>query len=341
MNPTKPTSAEGIAYARAGLLGNPGDGYGGKAIATTVYDFAARVTIESGEGFAIQPNPNDGLTYPSLAQAAKSFEGGGCDDGLRLIRAAVKRFWTLSLDAAGASNGARRGAHIRYETRIPRQVGLSGSSALVIATIRALSQYFDFPVDPFSLAEAALAAEVEDLGIAAGAMDRVVQSYGGTMVMDLADPRTPDGYRQMPPALLPPLFLAWTGDRTKDSGQLHRPLRDRWEQGDPEVHQVINELRSLVDLGIIALEERNHDEFGRLMTRNFHLRGRIFRITPEDRAMVALAEEHRCPAKLAGSGGAIVGMIPEYADAEALREGFEGRGNLFLRPALAPVEWTP
>lgn len=316
------------------MLGNPGDGYEGKALATLVHDFAAVVTVTEGEGFAIHPNPADGVEFPSLREAVEAFGGGGCEDGLRLIRAAVRRFHLLVDDPR--NDLWDRELHIRYDTSIPRQVGLSGSSALVIATIRALASHFDLRLDPFELSEAALAAEVEDLGIAAGPMDRVVQSYGGTVVMDLAPPRTPAAIRTVDTELLPPLFLAWTPGRTKSSGRLHSPLRERWERGDPEVLEVIARLRDLVDEGMAALEERDVIAFGRAMTENFALRSRIFSIHPGDRAMVSLAENFSCPAKLAGSGGAIVGVIGPGTDPEALATAFTREGLHFVRPRLSP-----
>ena len=322
-----------MAFARLGLLGNPGDGYEGKALATLVYDFAATVSVTDGEDFAIHPNPRDGLRFPSLGKAADSFAGGGCEDGLRLIRAAVRRFHLLVGDPDGTLGS--RCVQIRYDTSIPRQVGLSGSSALVIATMRALAAHFGIALDPFELSEGALAAEVEDLGIAAGPMDRIVQSYEGTVVMDLAPPRSPEGIQSVDTALLPPLFLAWAPDRTKSSGRLHSPLRERWERGDPEVLEVVSRLRDLVDEGMKALENRNVEAFGRAMTENFALRSRIFSIHPGDRAMVTLAERMGSPAKLAGSGGAIVGLIPPGADPEVLAGAFEKEGFVFLRPRLS------
>ena len=39
----------GVAHARAGLLGNPSDGYGGKAIALCLAGFRARVYVEPDE----------------------------------------------------------------------------------------------------------------------------------------------------------------------------------------------------------------------------------------------------------------------------------------------------
>ncbi|MGI9627094.1 MAG: mevalonate kinase family protein [Longimicrobiales bacterium] len=329
-------------FSRAGLLGNPSDGYGGQALATTLYDFAATVTVEPGDGFVIHPADQDGLRFPSLPAAAEAFEGGGCEDAVRLIRAATKRFFALAVDAGSGAVPAetgtrlRGGAHIRYETTIPRQVGCSGSSALIIAAIRALAVYFDVPIEPFALSEAALAAELEDLGIAAGPMDRVVQSYGGTMLMDLAAPRRPENYQRIPTPLLPPLFLAWSPDRTKSSGALHGPLRRRWEQGDPEVTLVVEKLRALVDEGVAVLEAKDHVRFGELMTQNFALRLQIFPVTDADRSMVELAASHGCPAKLAGSGGAIVGMIGEDTDPAELERALRGFGASYIRPTLEP-----
>lgn len=326
----------GTAYARAGLLGNPGDGYGGKALATIVYDFSATVTADHGDGFAIRPQAWDGLDFPSITEAATAFAGGGCDDGLRLIRAATKRFVAMVSAEDPSTAPLTQGTRLSYRTTIPRQVGLSGSSALVIATLRALSRHYGVSLDPFGLSEAALAAELEDLGIPAGAMDRVVQSYEGTVLMDLADPRSPERYVRVSTEGLPPLFIAWTPRRTKNSGSLHGPLRQRWERGDPAVLDVVAELRALVDEGMVALEARDHEAFGRLMTRNFELRGRIFPITREDDEMVALARAHGCPAKLAGSGGAIVGLVGAGVDPGALGEVYRTRGLSFLLPQVTP-----
>lgn len=35
-----------------------------------------------------------------------------------------------------------------YDTTIPRQVGLSGSSSIIIATLRALLEFYSIPVTP-------------------------------------------------------------------------------------------------------------------------------------------------------------------------------------------------
>ena len=59
---------ETAAFARAGLVGNPSDGYFGKTISFTIRDFAARVVIYSWPTLEILPSPAEletlGKTIP-------------------------------------------------------------------------------------------------------------------------------------------------------------------------------------------------------------------------------------------------------------------------------------
>ncbi|MEE2674531.1 MAG: GHMP kinase, partial [Myxococcota bacterium] len=211
-----------IAHARVGLLGNPSDGYGGKAIALAIENFRALVTIEASDRFELKPGPSDGTSFSSARDAAGSFASWGPDDGLRLMRAALKRFAgeSKAFAALGEDDPLLRFS-LGYETDVPRQVGLAGSSAIVVASLRALCDWFGSRIEPARLAELALSAEVEDLGIAAGAMDRVIQAHGGLMAMDLKEPRRADSYQVLDPTRLPPLFVAWDPALGKPSGRAH------------------------------------------------------------------------------------------------------------------------
>ena len=78
-----------------------------------------------------------------------------------------------------------RGFTIKYSTTIPRQVGLAGSSALIIALLKALIDFYEILCIPLPMqANIALKAEHEELNISAGHQDRVVQTYGGLVYMD-------------------------------------------------------------------------------------------------------------------------------------------------------------
>ena len=224
----KVTGVSGEAYARAGLLGNPSDGYGGKAIAVTLGDFRALVRITPAPQFEIHAGDSGPAVFPSMRAAADSFEPSDQEDGLRLVHAAVRRFFVYSTELADlAADDARLRFAVGFETDIPRQVGMAGSSAIVIAVMRALMSWFEITIRPAELAELALAAEVEDLGLAGGAMDRVIQVYEGGVVMDLREPRSSASYVPFDPALLPPLFVAWDPQGGETSGNVHGELRAR------------------------------------------------------------------------------------------------------------------
>lgn len=325
-------SATGSAFARAGLLGNPSDGYGGKAIAMSLYDFEARVTIEPSDRLRIGAGDGD-ATAASLRDLDEAFVTTGPDDGSQLLRAAIHRFTGHRSGLRDLNPGDPRARFtMRFDTSIPRQVGLGGSSAIVIAALRALMRWFDVAIDPATLAELALAAEVHDLGIAAGAMDRVIQAHEGVMVMDLREPRTAASYRRLDPDLVPPVVVAWDPRGGAPSGVAHGTLRARWRRGDPEVLEVVEAFRHLVDAGAACLRRRDTAGFRDLVNRNFELRTRIFPVADTDRRMVSLAREHDAAAKLCGSGGAVVVVPSPRTDTGRLLAAYEGAGFAAARP---------
>ena len=211
------------AFARAALAGNPSDGYGGAVLAVTIPAFVAEV---------------------ELVQA------GGVSSGspLELIGAALSRF---------EREFGRRAEVARWQTSIPRSVGLGGSSAIVIATLRALCELHQVEMAPDVMAELALSIERDDLGIAAGLQDRVAQCYGGLTFMEFAEPHT---YERLHPELLPPLLVAWRAHAAAESGVVHNDLRARHENGESGVLEAMTELAQLARQARAALNHGDHQQ---------------------------------------------------------------------------------
>ncbi len=334
MNP-----ADGRAFARAGLLGNPSDQFEGKAIALSVYAFAARVRIEPAAELRIVPGPDDRLEHPSFADAAEWLRATGCYDGIRLLRAALRRFaehWPGWRELPAGDPRLRFA--LRYQTEVPRQVGLGGSSAIVIATLRALAGWFGVQLPPFELAERALEAEVLELGIAAGPMDRAIQAYEGLLAMDFRPPRSPASYRALDPALLPPLFVAWDPRAGVASGIVHRDMRARWLAGDPALRRAVETLRGLVDEGLRCLELGDAAGLRRCVDLNFDTRASVWTIAPRDREMVELGRARGAAVKFCGSGGAVLGVLREPDDYAAIERAYREAG---LRSLALRVEPPP
>jgi glucuronokinase len=294
--------ASAQAPARVGLLGNPGDVYEGRALALAFWDFRATVTLAPAQAFEASGPARD------------------------LLRAAVGRLPELP--------------HTRFaltaHSDIPLQVGLAGSSAIVVAAMKACCAAFALELQPADLAERALAAEVEDLGITAGPMDRVIQAYGGLVAMDLRLPRGPRSYRRLDPACLPPLFVAWNPAPGQRSDVPHDTVRARWEAGDPAVHEAMACFARLAQEGVACLEAGDHDGFRRCMDANFDARARIWPTRPRDVELVEVGRAQGAAVKYAGSGGAVVGALRDAGQWPAVAKAYAEAGFPCLRPRLAP-----
>ena len=335
------------ARPRVGLLGNPSDGYGGKVIAFTFEDFAARVRIEDAEHVAVVSPSGATREEESLAALATlTCDDRRAGDGTELPRAALARFLrhcegTRVGPAVLAPDSPLRRFRLSFTTDIPRQVGLAGSSAIVTATLRALALRFAAPLPPALLAELALAAETEELGIAAGPQDRVVQAHGGLLHMDFAAPRSAASPTRLDPRLLPPLFVAWSPAPGAPSGDAHREVRRRFAAGDPAIVEALAVFATLADEGRAALEEGDHERLCNLVDRNFDTRAAIWPLRPEDRELVRIGRERGAAVKLAGSGGGVVGIPRDPASLPSLREAYLAAGHRWLRPRVTAIPPSP
>jgi len=305
-------AATGRAYARIGLLGNPSDAYRGKAIALSFYEFSAQVRLEpatSGGHFGVP----DGLAHDLIAASCARYAEH------------------VSLDPDHA------GFEIAVETNIPFQVGLAGSSAIVIACLRALVSAFGRPLDAYDLSEMALAVEVDDLGIAAGPMDRAIQAYEGALLMDFGQERSANAYTRLERSDLPHLLVAWDANGGEASGRIHGDVRKRWLRGDADVHDAMHEFAELVDEGMAALRIRDLAAFRAVVDRNFDARCALFSVSSRDREMVKIARDSGAAAKLCGSGGAVVAVLTDPGEAEELAERFADAGYPSRVPGLRPA----
>ncbi len=284
--------ATASALARTGLAGHPSDGYGGATLSVTLRNFAAEVEVVAADALDIAPAGDD--QWP---------EGGE-----RLIRAAVARF---ERDCAPLPTPVR----IRYRSTIPREVGLGGSSAIVIATLRALAQLTDTTIAKERLPHIALACETEELGIAAGLQDRVVQAYGGLVFMDFAR----GANEPLDARLLPPLFVAWDPKSGGASGPAHAGVRARFEAGEPRVVAAMGTLARFAHESRAALEHDDQPTFAAALDAGYDVRASIFELDPRHAAMIAAARELGLSATYTGSGGAIAGIAADPERMDALR----------------------
>jgi glucuronokinase len=306
------------AYARAGLLGNPSDGYFGKTISIIIRNFGASISLYESPELNIEEMDVDQNTFRNVYHLIDSVKITGYYGGTRLIKAAVKKFVEYC-----ESNNIRlynKNFTIRYRSSIPRQVGLAGSSAIVTATMKALMQFYEVDIPKHILPTIILKAETEELGINAGLQDRVIQVYEGCVFMDFEKEHfQKNGFGKYEPidsALLPKLYLAYKIELGKVSGTVLSNIREKYEKGDPLVIDTLAELADLAREGKEVILKKDYNTLNKLMNKNFDLRCKIMNISDSNKELVMTARKCGASAKFSGSGGAIIGM---YEDDEMLR----------------------
>jgi len=326
-------AGRGIAFARAALAGNPSDGYGGAVLAFAFADCRAQARATSETSATSEKS----ATSATSATSETSAMALSIDPPAELVAATVRRF------ARQYDPAARRTA-IGWETDIPRGVGLGGSSAIVIATTRALCHLHGVPLEPHELASFALAVETEELGIAAGLQDRVAQAHGGLTFMDFSEEACAGSgghgrYRQLDPRSLPPLLVAWRAEAAKHSGSVHAPLRERFERGEVGVVGCMHELGELARRAQAALRAGDTRTLAACVDGSFDVRRRMLALDPRDVAMIECARAHGLSANYTGSGGAIVAVCTDDERARrAAAAALERLGALTLVPTVTDAE---
>ncbi|WP_025763339.1 mevalonate kinase family protein [Dyadobacter tibetensis] len=309
------------AYARAGLLGNPSDGFFGKTISISVRNFGASISLYESPELQIVPEPQDGSTFKSVFHLRDSVSMLGYNGGIPLIKAGIKKFGDYC-----EHNQIRlpnRNFTVRYRSSIPRQVGMSGSSAILVALFRALMQFYKVEIPLPLLPQLVMESETEELGIAAGLQDRVIQCYEGCVYMDFDQEMIKSAghgrYERIDPASLPKLYVAYNTNLSKVSGKVHSDVRARFDRGEPEVIKVLGQIADKARQGFEALKEGRSDDLHGLMNENFDLRCQIYNVPESNKKLINAARSCGASAKFAGSGGTIIGL---YQDDDMLNQLF-------------------
>ncbi len=325
-----------MAYARAGLIGNPSDGYYGKTISLIVKNFSAQVVIYDWPQMEIIPTRQDHCRFESLDEFLIDTRLNGYYGGLRLIKASIKKFADYCRQQGVELSPGN--FSLRYESNIPRQVGLAGSSAIVTATIRALCRFHEVTIPKEILPGLILSVERDELGIGAGLQDRVAQVYEGLVYMDFdrkfMEEYGHGDYQPLDPAILPPVYIAYQTELAEPSEVFHNDIRKRYDSGEKKVIEAMDRIADLARRARQCLLTGDHVELARLMNLNFDTRRSIYNLNPKHIRMVELARELGASAKFAGSGGSIVGTYRDEEMYERLKRSFQAERCAVIKPII-------
>ena len=324
------------SFARAGLLGNPSDGYFGKTVSFAFSNFSAELTMYETPELGFVPGEVDDATFDSPEDLLKEIQLFGYYGGIRLMKAVAKLFFLYCRDHG--IEIPRKNFTVRYVSNIPRLVGLSGSSAICTAMLKALQQFYGVEVPLEYAPTLCLEAERDELGIQCGLQDRVIQMYEGCVFMDfektLVETTGHGRYERLDPTLLPNLSIAYDPPRAEVSGKYHKKLRVLFEEKKPDILAAMSEFADIAQRGRDALLAGRQEELPALVNANFDLRDRIFNVAPANRRMVMTARSSGASAKFAGSGGAIVGTYEDEAQFARLAHALAEIGCQTFKPTI-------
>lgn len=266
------------------MAGNPSDGYGGVVLAVPVPALVAQVALT-------RVDATTGRDEPAAA----------------LLGAATQ---VLAEHLGCAIDGVVLGSR----TSIPRSCGLAGSSALVIAALRALTRHLEVTVPPLVLAALALRAERDVLGIEAGWQDRVVQALEAPVLVDTSRLVAVDGLASPVATVLARprrigLLVAWDEQLAAPSGELHGSLRQRYDGGEPVVVEAMPSLAAAARRAATAVAHDDGRALQAAVRETAALRRAIGALAPATDALVEVAEAAGAAATSAGSGGAVTVVV--------------------------------
>lgn len=324
------------AYPRVGLIGNPSDGYFGKTISFTFSNFCAEVVLFESPELEIDSSEKDESCFDSIDDLVNDVRLHGYYGGIRLLKATIKRFYDYCDENQIVLHD--KNFTIRYSSNIPHGLGLAGSSAIITACLRALMSFYGVSIPKFIQANLILSAETDELHIAAGLQDRVVQVYQGLVYMDfdenLMSSRGYGQYENIDVKLLPKLYVAYTADLGEPTEVFHNNIRDRFDRGEKAVVTAMTYWASLADKLRKCLENGEPENCGAIIDANFDRRSKLYRMSNDNLLMVRTARQAGASAKFTGSGGAIVGAYKDQKMFNSLKAKMAKIGIKVVKPKI-------
>ena len=325
------------SFPRAGFLGNPSDGYFGKTMSFAFSDYCVDLTLTESAKMRFVPGEVDDATFDSPEKLVRDIRLYGYYGGIRMLKAVAKLFFEYCFE-----NGIRlenRNFTAEYRTNIPRLVGLSGSSAICSAMLKALMKFYSVEIPLEYTPTICLEAEKLELGINCGFQDRVIQMYNGLVFMDFeksfVEANNRGIYERLDPKLLPNIYVAFDPNRAEESGKAHKKVKKLFEEKKPDILSAMSEFADIAQKGRDALVAGRKELIAALVNANFDLRDRIFNVAELNRNMVMTARESGASAKFAGSGGAIVGTYEDEAQFALLSAKLSEIGCTTFKPSIA------
>lgn len=216
-----------------------------------------------------------------------------------------------------------QGFNLTIHSDIPVSAGLSSSTALCIASIRALQQLAGTSHTVDEIAELSFQIERYDLDVECGRMDQYAIAYGGVTYIQTGDDA---GVERLAISSLP--ILVADTQEAHDTQALQKWLRRRIAENDPGLMGPLMQVVDLVEEGREAILQNDLEGLGAIMDRQQELELAMGTSTDRLEGFCRAARDAGAwGAKQmgAGGGGCMIALCP-HGRTEAIRQALEGWG---------------
>lgn len=209
----------------------------------------------------------------------------------KFVDAAIAKFF-----ATVGQSVRKKGIKLSIQSEFTHSVGFGSSSAVSVATMKALSMIFQIPMDNRQIFDLAYNVTVDIQGAGSG-FDIAAATYGGTLYFKKG------GETIEPLSDHVPLVIGYTGVKA-DTPTLIRQVAKKREEYPDKVDRIFSAIGLLVDQGKAAIEKKDWERLGKLFDFNQEYLRDLGVSTQKLEDMISAAKKAGAlGAKLSGAGG--------------------------------------
>jgi mevalonate kinase len=227
---------------------------------------------------------------------------------------------------------SKSGLNIKTKSEFSEKVGLGSSSAVTVATIKALSQIFDVSIKEKEIFDLSYKTVLDVQGIGSG-FDVAVATYGGVLYF-VTGGKT---IQQIDVKNIS-LIVGYTGIKA-DTPTLVKMVNKKLLKEPERINNIFDEIEGIVDLARSELENQNWKEVGKLMNKNQELLRQLGVSSKELENLITSAlDVGAYGAKLSGAGGGdCMIAIAKEGNEDNIKRAIQKSGGIIIETKI-PAE---
>jgi D-glycero-alpha-D-manno-heptose-7-phosphate kinase len=294
-----------ISFAGGGTDVSPFPETEGGVVLSATIDRYAHASLSPHElGHVRVESVDYGMSIEMKMQGEFEFNGD-----LDLVKAAIRRVWREE----------EPGYTLLSSSAAPPGSGLGSSSAMIVAIVAVLNEYYGIAMSDYEVARTASVIERNDLGIVGGLQDHYAASFGGFNFIEFTDQVIVNPLRIRPDTVAElemNLMLCYLGTTRRSDGIISDQT-ERLKSADPETLEGLRTQKELAVAMKVALLRDELEEFGWLLGQAWDAKKKMSpKISNEfiDEAYSTALDNGAIGGKVTGAGGG--GYILFYVDFE-------------------------